>query len=82
MDTEDSENSEDLDSGDDEMEDLFDSMVDREARRVLFDLLNITYHYVRCYKAAQFKGIIDIVAAKFEVLNSMFLSLNLQTTNI
>ena len=48
--------------------DIFDSVVDREARRILFDLLHITYHFIRRYKADQFNVIIDSVAAKFEVM--------------
>ena len=56
-------------SGDssDEEEDIFDTIVDREARRILFDLLHITYHFIRRYKFAQFNEITEIVAAKFEV---------------
>ena len=61
----------DSQSGDssDEEEDvyIFDSIVDREARRILFDLLHITYHFIRRYKFAQFNEITEIVAAKFEV---------------
>ena len=49
-------------------EDVFSSIVGREARRILFDLLHITYHLIRRYKAYHFDEIIDFVAAKFEVL--------------
>eukprot|EP01084_Bolivina_argentea_P151904 265077_1 len=39
-----------------------DELYDREARRVLFDLLHITYHFVRVYKREKFEDIIDSVA--------------------
>ena len=60
-------NGDDHDEDSDE-EDIMDAVVDREARRVLFDLLHITYHCIRVYKAVQFDEIIDAVAEKFEVL--------------
>ena len=69
------------DDSDDPGDGLFDLIVDREARRVLFDLLHITYYFVRCYKAAQFNSIIANVAAKFEVSHlPFFLSLHSQIT--
>ena len=40
------------------------AIVDREARRVLFDLLHVTYHFIRVYKAAQIHEIVDMVADK------------------
>ena len=51
----------------DEKENLFDAIVDREARRILFDLLHITYHFIRVYKAAQINEIITTINEKFEV---------------
>ena len=52
---------------DDEEEDLFHAVVDREARRILFNLLQITYHFIRVYKHKKFNDITDLVAEKFEV---------------
>ena len=48
-------------------ESLAQTIIDREARRVLFDLLHITYHFIRVYKAAQFNEIIEIISDKFGV---------------
>eukprot|EP01083_Nonionella_stella_P065760 172538_1 len=47
-----------------------DELYDREARRVLFDLLHITYHFVRVYKREKFEDIIDSVAIKFELTSN------------
>ena len=68
----DKENNDNDDNSDDE--DIMDAVVDREARRVLFDLLHITYHFIRVYKAAQFDEVVDFVADKFEV-NYIYLCL-------
>ena len=62
------EENEEVESNDNTEGDVFDSIVDRETRRILFDLLHITYHYVRKYKAYQFNEITEIIAEKFEVL--------------
>ena len=60
--------SDDSQSGSDsDEEDVFDSIVDRETRRILFDLLHIVYHFIRRYKQYQFNEITEIVATKFEV---------------
>eukprot|EP01084_Bolivina_argentea_P145340 254757_1 len=42
---EDNDNSDD----DDDDDDLFDAVVDREARKILFNLLHITYHFIRIF---------------------------------
>merc|ERR1712032_1293755 len=49
------------------MGDVFDSVIDREARRVLFIALQTTYHFVRVFKFAKFDGITESVAAYFEL---------------
>ena len=61
---------------DSEEEDVFDSIVDRERRRILFDLLHIVYHFIRRYKAYQFNEITQMVAEKFEVWIHLYLFLS------
>eukprot|EP01084_Bolivina_argentea_P261717 442410_1 len=51
-----------LDDDDDDYKDsgvdVFDTVIDRETRRILFNLLHITYHFIRIFKHAKFNHIV------------------------
>ena len=56
----------------DDDDDLFDAVVDREARSILFNALQISYHFVRVYKHQKMEEITDLMAHKFEVYYFLF----------
>ena len=45
-----------------------DDICDRETHRIIFDLLQIIYHYVRVYKLRKIQEIVGSVASAFKVI--------------
>ena len=64
------------DDNDDDKEDDdlgIDTIIDREARRVLFDTLHVTYHFMRIYKREKFGGVFDKIGDIFEVKTYLYI---------